>query len=89
MSLWEVSDKHFGRHLKIRTEIVIFSESHEPEIDCSHAGMTDQSHSFIGRLETRGFIAKSSGREVQDAIGLQCIGVWHILEVSDVPRVCF
>lgn len=43
----------------IHTKIVIFSESNQPEIDRSHAGVADKRHSFIWCFETRLFVLES------------------------------
>lgn len=61
----------------MRTKIMIFSKSNQPEIDCCHAGVADKRHSFIWCFEARLFVLKSLGREVQDTIRIQCICVGH------------
>lgn len=68
----------------IQTKVMIFSKSNQPEIDCRHAGVADQRHGFIRSFEARRFVLKSLGREVQDAVWIQCICIVHdVLRVLD------
>jgi hypothetical protein len=56
---------------------MIFSESHQPEVYCCHAGMADESDSFSGCFETRLPLAESFGRQAQDVVRVQDVCACH------------
>lgn len=66
---------------------MVFSESHQSEVHCCHAGMADQCDSFSGCSEIRLAVTKSFGSQIDDAIRAQGVCACHVDRNEDGLRL--